>query len=172
MSQMALTELPAISNYHIYPATLYPNEAINRCKKSSRTRDLTIFYIFPSNIQYIYWLGAKKSIWIFSCARVRIRLNEFSPSNICLYTIAAAQDRRGGSNRLRAYLVQDRRKLGSNQHRWRDMVMMQSALITCLPYIIQTNCQPTIAHHFIMEKCVNVHKSPMKNVMMLTLILI
>ena len=26
--------------------------------------------------------------------------------------------------------------------------------------IIQTSCQPTTAHHFTMEKCVNVHKSP------------
>lgn len=47
-------------NFHIFPAILYPNEAINRCKKSSRTCDLTIFYIFSSNIQYILWLGAKK----------------------------------------------------------------------------------------------------------------
>ena len=39
---------------------------------------------------------------------------------------------------------------------------MQSALITCLPYIIYISCQPTATHHFTMEKCVNVHKSSMK----------
>ena len=48
----------------------------------------------------------------------------------------AAKDRRGGSNRLRVYLVYGERKLGSNRHRRRDMVLMQSALITCLQYII------------------------------------
>lgn len=73
-----------------------------------------------------------------------------------------AQVARHGSNRLLAYLVQDRRKLGSNLLRWRDIAMMKSALIACLPYIIQTSYQPTTAHHFIMEKCVNVHKSPTK----------
>ena len=75
---------------------------------------------------------------------------------------STAQNRCSDSNRLRAYLVQYRRKLGSNWHRWRNMAMMQSALITCLLYMIQTSCQPTAAHYFIMEKCVNVHKSHMK----------
>ena len=46
------------------------------------------------------------------------------------------------------------------------MTMMQSALIICTAYIIQTSYQPTTAHYFTAEKCVNVHKSPMKNVMM------
>ena len=133
---MCLTEFPAVSNYHISPDILYPNEEINRCKKSSRICDLTIFTFFPAIYSTYNGSARKKSSRIFSCVRVRIRSNEFSPSNICLYTIAAAQDRRDGSNRLRAYLVYDRRKLGSNRHRWRDIAMMQSALITCLPYII------------------------------------
>ena len=47
-----------------------------------------------------------------------------------------AQESRGGSNWLWAYLAYGGRKLGSNRHRWHDMVMMQSALITCLLYII------------------------------------
>ena len=43
---------------------------------------------------------------------------------------------RHGSNRLRAYLSYGKYKLGSNRLRRRDRVMMKSALITCLPYII------------------------------------
>ena len=46
----------------------------------------------------------KNRAGFFSCARVRIMSNEFSPGNICLYIIAAAQDRRGGSNWLQVYL--------------------------------------------------------------------
>ena len=42
------------------------------------------------------------------------------------------------------------------------MAMVKPALITCLPYIIQTSYQPTTAHYFTMEKCVNVHKSSME----------
>lgn len=36
----------------------------------------------------------------FSCARVRIRLSEFSPSNICLYIIAAVRRGLGQAWRL------------------------------------------------------------------------
>ena len=36
----------------------------------------------------------------FSHVRVRIRLKEFSPSNICLYTIAETQDGSGQAWRL------------------------------------------------------------------------
>ena len=36
----------------------------------------------------------------FSCVRVRIRLNEFSPSNICLYIIAAVRRGLGQAWRL------------------------------------------------------------------------
>ena len=46
------------------------------------------------------------------------------------------------------------------------MGIMQSALTTCASYVIWTNHQVTTAHHFTMEKCVNVHKSPVKNVML------
>ena len=74
---------------------------------------------------------------------------------------ANKQDRRDGSNWLWAYLTYGRCKLGSNRHRWRDMVMIQSAHIACASYIMQTNSKPTIAHYFIMEKCVNVYKSSM-----------
>ena len=42
----------------------------------------------------------KKSTWIFSCARVRIMSNEFSPSNICLYIIAAMRRGLGQAWRL------------------------------------------------------------------------
>ena len=49
------------SNCHIFPAMLYSNEVKNRGVERAQTRThLPIFYIFPSNIQYIYWLCAKK----------------------------------------------------------------------------------------------------------------
>ena len=125
-------------------------------------RTLQFFTFFPAIYSTYNGSARKKSSRIFSCACVRIRLNEFSPSNIYLYIIAAAQERRGGSNQLWIYITQGRYKLGSNRHRWCNMAMMQSAFITCLLYIIQTSYQPTTAHHFIMEKCVNIHKSSMK----------
>ena len=90
MSQRRLTKLPAASNYHILPNTLYPNEAINRCKNPRVHVTLQFFTFFPAIYSTYNGSTRKKSSRIFSCVRVRIRLNEFSPSNICLYTIAAA----------------------------------------------------------------------------------
>lgn len=51
-------------------------------------------------------------------------------------TAVAALLARDGSNRPWAYLTYGERKRGSNRLRWRDMTMMQSALITCFQYII------------------------------------
>ena len=42
----------------------------------------------------------KNRAGFFSCVRVRIRLNEFSPSNICLYIIAAVLHGSGQAWRL------------------------------------------------------------------------
>ena len=42
------------------------------------------------------------------------------------------------------------------------MAKSADCITACAPYIIQINCQPTAAHYFTMEKCVNVHKSPTK----------
>ena len=77
---------------------------------------------------------------------------------------AAQTNRTGVTARIdyRYILPKVNIKLGSNQLRRRDTAMMQYALITCASYIIWTSYQPTTAHHFIMEKCVNVQKSPMK----------
>ena len=97
---MCLTEFPAVSNYHISPDILYPNEEINRCKKSSRICDLTFFTFFPAIYSTYNGSARKKSSRIFSCARVRIRFNEFSPSNICLYIIAAVRRGLGQAWRL------------------------------------------------------------------------
>ena len=66
---------------------------------------LQFFTFFPAIYITYNGLARKKSSRIFSCARVRIISNEFSSSNICLYTIAATQDRHGGSNQLWAYLA-------------------------------------------------------------------
>ena len=45
----------------------------------------------------------KNRAGFFSCACVRIRLKEFSPSNICLYTIAAAlRKQTGQAQRLKS----------------------------------------------------------------------
>ena len=43
---------------------------------------------------------------------------------------------RHGSNWLWVYLVYGERKLGSNRHRWRDMAMVKSVLVTCASYVI------------------------------------
>ena len=43
----------------------------------------------------------KNRVGFFSCARVRIRYNEFSPSNICLYIIAATLRGSGQAWRLK-----------------------------------------------------------------------
>ena len=95
---MCLTVLPTVSNYHISPAILYPNEEINRCKKSSRICDLTFFTFFPAIYSTYNGSARKKSTWIFSCARVRITASPFSPANMCIYIMVA---RRKTTGRLR-----------------------------------------------------------------------
>ena len=52
-------------------------------------RTLQFFTFFPAIYSTYTGSARKKSSRIFSCACVRIRYNEFSPSNICLYIIAA-----------------------------------------------------------------------------------
>ena len=95
---MCLTEFPAVSNYHISPAILYQNEAINRCKKSSRICDLTFFTFFPAIYSTYNGSARKKSSRIFSCARVRITASPFPPANMCIYIMVA---RRKTTGRLR-----------------------------------------------------------------------
>ena len=73
---------------------------------------------------------ADYSVAIFPGKYVHIYYGRATPTDVA--TLLA----RGGSNRLQVYLAYGERKLGSNRLRWRDMVMMQSALITCFQYII------------------------------------
>ena len=166
---MRLTRLPNISNCHIPPAILYSNEAINQF----HFLVMCAHYIFYNFSQVIFYYMLKNFIFalqidfIFPMCVCVLSKIKISHSNIIpIYYCGAAQDRRGGLNRLWVYLAQDRRKLGSNRLRRRDIAMMQSALTACASQTIQTSYQLTVTHHFTMEKCVNVHKSPMENVMM------
>ena len=90
---MCLTVLPAVSNYHISPDILYPNEEINRCKKSSRICDLTFFTFFPAIYSTYNGSARKKSSRIFSCARVQVTASPFSPANMCIYIMVARRKR-------------------------------------------------------------------------------
>ena len=95
-----------------------------------------IFYYMPKRF-FRYCIFALQIDLIFPMCVCVLSKIKISPSNIIpIYYCGAAQDRRGGSNWLWVYLVYGGRKLGSNRHRRRGMAMMQSALITCLPYII------------------------------------
>ena len=89
------------SNYHIFPLCFTQMKwKIEGSSAHKRERTLQFFTFFPAIYNTYNGLARKKSSRIFSCACVRIRLNEFSPSNICLYTIAATQDGTGQAWRL------------------------------------------------------------------------
>ena len=131
------------ANYHIFPPCFTQMKwKIEGSSAHKHERTLQFFTFFPAIYSTYNGFVRKKSSRIFSCARVRIRSNEFSPSNICLYTIVAG----GGAGRLRTgvaaqigyghILPMVSIKPCSNWHIRRDMAMMQSALITCLLYII------------------------------------
>ena len=69
---------------------LCSNEVKNRGVERAQARThLTFFTFFPAIYSTYNGSARKKSSRIFSYARVRIRSNEFSPNNICLYIIAA-----------------------------------------------------------------------------------
>ena len=57
---------------------------------------LQFFTFFPAIYSTYTGSARKKSSRIFSCVRVRIRSNEISPSNICLYIIAATMRKQTG----------------------------------------------------------------------------
>lgn len=87
----------------------FPSYALAKWSNKSRRKILTHmtlqFFTFSPAIYSTYTCSARqKSSRVFSCTRVWIRPSGFSPSNMCLYMIAAgvAQDRRGGLNRPRA----------------------------------------------------------------------
>ena len=126
------------SNYHIFPPCFTQMKwKIEGSSAHKHERTLLFFTFFPA-IYSIYNGSVWKNRAGFShvCVRVLSKI-KISHSNIIpIYYCGAAQDRRGGSNWLWVYLAYGGHKLGSNWHRWRDIAMMQSALITCLLYII------------------------------------
>ena len=79
------------SNCHIFsPCFTQMKLKIEGSSGHKYERTLQFFTFFPAIYSTYNGSARKKSSRIFSCACVRIRFNEFSPSNICLYTIAAA----------------------------------------------------------------------------------
>ena len=103
------------SNYHILPATLYPNEAINRCKKSSHACAPYNFLHFSQ--QYTVHILARREknrARFFSCARVRITTSSFSPANMCIYIIGSrgANEYGGFAGSWRLELTMDISYLG------------------------------------------------------------
>ena len=91
---MCLTEFPAVSNYHISPDILYPNEAINRCKKSSRICDLTFFTFFPAIYSTYNGSARKKSSRIFlMCACSDYSVTIFPGKYVRIYNRVARRKR-------------------------------------------------------------------------------
>ena len=89
------------SNYHILPPCFTQMKwKIEGSSGHKYERTLQFFTFFPAIYNTYNGSARKKSSRIFSCARVRIRFNEFSPSNICLYTIAATMWGSGQAWRL------------------------------------------------------------------------
>ena len=84
-------QLPYFASYTL---SKWSNKSMQKNPRAYVT--LQFFTFFP--VIYITYNGSarKKSSRIFSCVRVRIRFNEFSHSNICLYTIAAALRKQTG----------------------------------------------------------------------------
>ena len=89
------------SNYHISPPCFTQMKwKIEGSSGHKHERTLQFFTFSPAIYSTYNGSARKKSRRIFSCARVRIRLNEFSPGNICLYTIAATMRGSGQAWRL------------------------------------------------------------------------
>ena len=129
------------SNCHIFPAMLYSNEVKIEGGRAHTNTGVRYNFLHFSQ-QYTVHIMARRGKNRAGFSHVRVcGLGQTNFSQvICAYIQSrrrcVAQERRGGSNQLRAYLAYGGRKLGSNRHRWRDMTMMQSVLITCLSYII------------------------------------
>ena len=89
------------SNCHIFPPCFAQMKwKIEGSSGHKHERTLQFFTFFPAIYSTYNGSARKKSSRIFSCVRVRIRLNEFSPSNICLYIIAAVRRGLGQAWRL------------------------------------------------------------------------
>ena len=81
-----------------YTLSKWRNKSMQKNPRAYVT--LQFFTFFPAIYSTYNGSARKKSSRIFSCVRVRIMLNEFSPSNICLYIIAAAMHGSGQAWRL------------------------------------------------------------------------
>ena len=127
------------SNFHIFPPCFIKMKwKIEGSSAHKHERTLQFFTFFLAIYSTYNGSARKKNRHGFShvCVCGLCQTN-FPPSNICLYTIAERR-RTGVAARIAyvAYLAYGIHKLGSNRHRRRNMAMMQSALITCLLYII------------------------------------
>ena len=127
------------SNCHILPPCFTQMKwKIDGSSAHKYERTLQFFTFFP--VIYSIYTGSarKKSSRIFSCvcvcglSKIKISLSNIIP----IYYCGAAQDRRGGSNWLWAYLVYGGCESGLDRLRRCDTAMMQSALITCVSYVI------------------------------------
>ena len=74
---------------------LCSNEVKNRGVERAQVRThLTIFYIFPSNIQYIYWIGAEKiELDFFVCACADYNIIIFPGKYLHIYNRVARRKR-------------------------------------------------------------------------------
>ena len=109
---MRLTRLPDVYNYHISPAILYSNKEINQF----HFLVMCAHYIFYNFFRAIFHCVPKR---FFSYCIFALRIDLIFPMCVCvlskikishsniipIYYCGAAQDRRGGSNLLWAYLV-------------------------------------------------------------------
>ena len=124
---MRLTRLPYVSNCHISPAIIYPIKAINQF----HFLVMCAHYIFYNFSQVIFYYMPKNFIFalqidfIFPMCVCVLSKIKISHSNIIpIYYCGAAQDRRGGSNWLWAYLAYGGFEFGLDRLRWRGMAMI------------------------------------------------
>ena len=127
-------------------------------------RTLQFFTFFP--VIYSTYTGSerKKSIRIFSCARVRIRLNEFSPSNICLYTIAATLRGSGQAWRLESAMsisclwwTQTRLKLAQMARQGHDEICAHNLHgLYCINKLPTDSCTCTLFYNGKMCECTQI----------------
>ena len=142
-----------ISNCHILPPCFTQMKwKIEGSSAHKHERTLQFFTFFPAIYSTYNGSARKKSSRIFSCARVRIRLNEFSPSNICLYTIAVAWRvawlRTGVTARISCGYILPRvdinsAQIGTNGATWLRC-NLRSQLVCCISYRQVANRQPHI----------------------------
>ena len=126
-------------NHHIFPPCFAQMKwKIEGSSAHKHERTLQFFTFFPAIYSTYNGSARKKSSRIFSCARVRIRYNEFSPSNICLYIIAAVQRGLGQAWRLEStigisclWFAQTRLKSAQMARHGYDAICDHSLCVLC-----------------------------------------